>query len=59
MTEKDHAEPKEERKAWTKPELRRFKLTEEEVSALRASDDPMALLLKLKPEIVARNGPAR
>lgn len=42
-------------KPWTKPELRRFKLTEEEIAALRAADDPMTLLLEMKPAIEARN----
>ena len=42
-------------KPWTKPELRRYKLTEEEIAALRAADDPMILLLKMKPAIEARN----
>jgi hypothetical protein len=37
--------------AWEKPELKKYDLTEDEIRQLRASDDPMALLLKLKPEI--------
>jgi len=40
-----------ELKPWEKPMLTSIDLTEDELSKLRASDDPMALLLKLKPEL--------
>lgn len=36
------------RKPWAKPVLQRIELSEEERAALRASDNPMALLLKMK-----------
>lgn len=42
---------------WEKPELRKIDLTDEEVEQLRASDDPMALLLKLKPELSRKGQP--
>ena len=41
------------KKPWKAPVLRKFKLTEDEVVQLRASADPMALLLKIKPDIKA------
>lgn len=44
-------DPANKKKPWTKPELKKIKLTDDEVAALRASDDPMALLMKLKPEL--------
>jgi hypothetical protein len=40
-----------ERKPWTKPELRRIDLTDDEREALRNSDDPMALLLTMKAKL--------
>ena len=48
-----------ELKPWGKPMLTRIDLTEDELSKLRASDDPMALLLKLKPELGPKNGASR
>ena len=42
------------RKPWAAPTLRRIKLTEEELAELKASDDPMDHLLKLKPELARR-----
>ena len=44
-----------ERKVWKKPELRRLKLTEEEVDEVRHSDDPEALLRELLPAIKERD----
>jgi len=55
MNETRDLDQKKARKPWTKPVLRRFKLTEEETEALRASDDPEALLAKMRPEIEARS----
>lgn len=40
--------PKSVRKPWKSPEIRKIELTDEDKEALRSSDDPMALLLKLK-----------
>jgi hypothetical protein len=42
------------RKPWTKPKFEKIPTTEEERAALLASDDPMALLRKLKPELWRR-----
>ena len=42
---------------WETPALRKISLTEKEIEALRASDDPMALLLAMKPEL-GRKGEA-
>lgn len=39
---------------WETPELRNIPLTDEEVAKLRASDDPMALLLEMKPELARK-----
>lgn len=44
------------RKPWTKPELRPIDLTDDEKGALRISDDPMALLLKMKPKLKSKRG---
>lgn len=41
----------EMKKRWTQPALRRIKLTGEERSVLRASEDPLALLVKMKPDL--------
>jgi hypothetical protein len=38
-------------KPWKKPMVTQIDLTDEELSKLRASNDPMALLLKMKPEL--------
>lgn len=38
-------------KPWEKPMVTQIDLTEDELSKLRASEDPMALLLKMKPEL--------
>ena len=56
LLERDMSQPSEEnepkrRKPWTTPKLERIPTTEEERAALLASDDPMALLRKLKPEL--------
>lgn len=50
---------KEGLEPWEKPELRKYDLTEDEVAQLRASDDPMGLLLKLRPEIARKGEAAR
>jgi hypothetical protein len=42
------------RKPWAAPMLRRIKLSEEELAELKAADDPMDRLLKLKPELGRR-----
>ena len=39
------------KKAWKSPSLRTIKLTEDEIAELRASDDPMTLLPKIRPDI--------
>lgn len=39
------------REPWTTPTLRSIDLTADEVAALRESDDPMALLFEMKPEL--------
>jgi hypothetical protein len=36
------------RAPWQKPQIHKIELTDEEKEAVRSSDDPMALLLKLK-----------
>jgi hypothetical protein len=41
-------------KSWTKPELRKIELSDDEIAALRGAEDPMALLLKMKPELKRR-----
>ena len=48
MNEGKGSEAAKARKRWTKPVIQRFELSDEEQAALRASDDPVALLLKLK-----------
>jgi len=47
------ADQKPDKKPWKTPVLRKFELTEDEVARLRASGDPMALLLKIRPHIKA------
>jgi hypothetical protein len=47
-------EAKAERKPWQKPDIRKIELTDEEREALRSSDDPMALFLKLKGQPPAK-----
>ena len=42
------------RKPWAAPTLRRIKLSDEELAELRAADDPMDHLLKMKPELARR-----
>jgi hypothetical protein len=42
------------RKPWKKPELRRVKLEDDEVAALRQSDDPVALLRRMWPGLKDR-----
>lgn len=46
--------PQKARKPWTKPVLRKIKLTDEEIASLRGAADPMALLLKMKPDLKRR-----
>lgn len=38
-------------KPWATPSLRTIRLTQDERDQLEESDDPMALLLKLRPEL--------
>ena len=40
-----------EKKSYRAPTLRKFELTEGERTELQKSDDPMALLFTLRPEI--------
>lgn len=47
------ADQKPAKKPWKPPALREFSLTEDERAQLRASEDPMALLLKIRPDIKA------
>ena len=47
--------PDKHLKPWNTPALRKFELTEDDLAQLRASDDPMALLLKIRPDIKAGN----
>lgn len=49
-------EPDKPLKPWKAPTLRKFELTEDELAKLRASEDPMALLLNMKPELKAGSG---
>ena len=55
MSEADQSAPKE---PWETPGLRKIDLTEGEIEQLRASDDPMSLLLKLRAEIAGKGEPA-
>jgi hypothetical protein len=55
MNETPDSEAKQELKPWTKPVLRRIPLTDDELAQLRASEDPMALLLKIKRELSAED----
>lgn len=41
------------RKPYSAPKLRKFELTDDEAARLRASGDPMAELLKMKPDPLA------
>lgn len=43
-------------KPWKAPVLEKYDLTEDELAKLRASDDPMALLLTMRPELKANSG---
>ena len=45
------SEPKPAKKAWTTPAVRTVDLSDEERAQLRASKDPKALLLKLRPDL--------
>ena len=45
------SEPKPAKKAWTTPAVRTVDLSDDERAQLRASKDPMALLLKLRPDL--------
>jgi len=42
-------------KPWEKPMVSQIDLTEGELSQLRASEDPMALLFEMKPELGAKH----
>ena len=46
-------------KSWEKPMVTQIGLSEDELGKLRASDDPMALLLKMKPELGPKDQPGR
>ena len=45
------ADRKPAKKPWKAPELRKFDLTQDEVARLRASEDPMSLLLEMRQGI--------
>ena len=49
------ADRKPAKKPWKTPALQEFDLTEDERSQLQASEDPMALLSKIRPDIKAGN----
>jgi hypothetical protein len=55
MTETKDPRAEKELQPWETPGLRNIDLTDEEVAALRASDDPMALLFEMKPELAGGN----
>lgn len=38
-------------KPWTRPELRKIEYNDDEIAALRGAEDPIALLLRLTPEL--------
>jgi hypothetical protein len=38
-------------KPWKTPRLRKVELTEDEVARLRAAEDPMALVVEMRPEL--------
>lgn len=38
-------------KPWKTPRLRKLELTEDEVARLRAAEDPMALVVEMRPEL--------
>jgi hypothetical protein len=44
-------------KPWEKPVVTQVDLTEDELGKLRVSEDPMALLLKMKPELGSKDRP--
>lgn len=46
-------------KPWEKPMVTRIDLAEDELSKPRASEDPMALLLKMKPELGSQDKPSQ
>lgn len=47
---------KPEKQSWSKPTLRKYELTEEELAEIRESDDPMAKLKTVKPELFDKSG---
>ncbi len=49
--EADSKPDKGAKKPWVTPSVRSIELTEEERKQLKASDDAMALLLKMNPEL--------
>lgn len=53
--ESSNSSSEKERKIWEKPELRRLKLSDDEIEALRQSDDPAALLKELWSKIKERD----
>jgi len=59
MSESRDLAANKEPKPWEKPMLTKIHLTEDELSKLRASDDPMALLFKLRPELGPQDGPSQ
>lgn len=46
-------------KRWEKPIITQIDLAEDELSQIRASGDPMALLLKMKPELGSKDKPGQ
>ena len=48
-----------ELKSWEKPIVTRIDLTDDELAQLRGSNDPIALLLKLKPELGPKDQPGQ
>ena len=45
------ADQKPAKKPWKTPAIRKFDLTEDDRALLRASEDPMSLLLEIRPDI--------
>lgn len=43
-------EPNKQLKRWETPAVRKYDLSEYELAQLRTSEDPAALLLKMKPK---------
>lgn len=56
MSRPANQDSEEAREPWATPMLRGIDLTADEIAQLRESDDPMALLFKMKPELKGRQG---